>query len=54
MNSPPREAKIEIFDNANEPKKFLLLEKIGHDYRLNDDEIKLANEKILEQLAEYI
>lgn len=46
---PPDEVK-EIFDNANEPKKFLIIPNIGHDYRHNDGEVKIVNEKILEQL----
>jgi pimeloyl-ACP methyl ester carboxylesterase len=46
---PPDKVK-EIFDNANEPKKFLVIPNIGHDYRHNDSEIKIVNEKILEQL----
>jgi alpha-beta hydrolase superfamily lysophospholipase len=45
----PSEVK-DIFDNANEPKKFLVISDIGHDYRHNDKEISLVNEKILEQL----
>src|SRR3989344_9263934 len=40
----------EIFDNANEPKKFLVISNIGHDYRHNDSEVKIVNENILEQL----
>jgi pimeloyl-ACP methyl ester carboxylesterase len=40
----------ELFDNANEPKRFIIIPNIGHDYRLNDDEVKLVNERILEQL----
>lgn len=46
---PPDKVK-EIFDNANEPKKFLIISNIGHDYRHNDGEVKIVNEKILEQL----
>ena len=46
---PPNEVR-EIFDNANEPKKFIVIPNIGHDYRHNDDEIKIVNNKILEQL----
>lgn len=46
---PPNEVK-EIFNNANEPKKFLIIPNIGHDYRHNDGEVKIVNEKILEQL----
>ena len=37
----------EIFDSANEPKKLTLIPGIGHDYRFNDDEIKLVNKNIL-------
>jgi len=40
----------EIFDNANEPKKFIIIPGIGHDYRQNDDEIVIVNEEILKQL----
>jgi len=36
-----------IFDSANEPKKLSLISGIGHDYRFNDDEIKLVNKNIL-------
>lgn len=46
---PPGEVK-EIYNNANEPKKFLVIPGIGHDYRRNDNEVKKVNEKILEQL----
>jgi len=40
----------EIFDNANKPKKFFIIPGIGHDYRLNDDEVKLVNKEILKFL----
>lgn len=40
----------EIFDNSNEPKKFILVEGIGHDYRKNLPEIKIVNDKIIEAL----
>lgn len=40
----------EIFDSANEPKKFLIIPNIGHDYRYNDSEVEMMNEKILKQL----
>jgi len=45
--SCPPEIVKEIFDNANEPKKFVLIPGIGHDYRFNDNEVKLVNEEIL-------
>lgn len=39
-----------IFEQANEPKKFIVMAGIGHDYRHNPDEIKKVNERILEEL----
>lgn len=45
----PEDVK-ELFENANKPKRFIVIPNIGHDYRLNDDEVKLVNKKILEQL----
>ncbi len=45
----PEDIKL-VFDKANEPKKFIMMENIGHDYRHNDDEIKTVNERILAQL----
>lgn len=45
----PEDIKL-IFDKANEPKEFILMENIGHDYRHNDNEIKIVNERILAQL----
>lgn len=43
---PPEDVKI-IFDNANEPKKFITIPDIGHDYRHNEDEVKIVNGEIL-------
>lgn len=43
---PPEHVR-KIFDSANEPKKFVLISGIGHDYRFSDDEIKLVNKNIL-------
>jgi len=45
----PEDVK-EIFNNANEPKKFITIVGIGHDYRHNDDEVKMVDEKIIENL----
>ncbi len=45
----PEEVK-EIFDNSNEPKKFMIIKGIEHDYRYNNDEISIVNEKILKLL----
>ncbi len=41
----------EIYEAANEPKKFVVLAGIDHDYRHNDMEIKTVNDKLLELLA---
>jgi putative redox protein len=40
----------QIFDRANEPKKFILIQGIGHDYRFNPSEIKTVNDQILKAL----
>ncbi len=45
----PAEVK-EIFDDANEPKRFVLIEDIGHDYRLSESEISKVNSRIIENL----
>lgn len=41
-----------IYNNANEPKKFILLKGIGHDYRQNPLEIEIVNKEILKVLPE--
>ncbi|KKS67556.1 MAG: hypothetical protein UV36_C0006G0006 [Parcubacteria group bacterium GW2011_GWC2_42_6] len=46
----PPDGIRKIFDSANEPKKFIVIPGIGHDYRFNDDEIKIVNQHILDQL----
>lgn len=46
---PPDEVE-EIYNNANEPKKFIVIPGIGHDYRHNDGEVKIVNQKISELL----
>lgn len=43
-----------IFNNANEPKKYILMEGIGHDYRYNQSEVEAVNNKILEALSEIL
>lgn len=48
---PPEEVQ-ELFDAANEPKKFVVLKGIDHDYRLNPVEVQMVNEAILEVLEE--
>lgn len=45
----PEDVK-ELFDNANQPKSFTIMPGMGHDYRFNEKEIALVNEKVLEQL----
>lgn len=45
----PEDVK-KLFVEANEPKKFILLKNIGHDYRLNPAEIESVNRQILEAL----
>lgn len=39
-----------LFNQALEPKEFILLEGIGHDYRKFPEQIKLVNSKILNSL----
>lgn len=51
VSCPPDTIK-EIFDYANEPKKFLVIPKIGHNYRLNEKEVELVDKKILQLLKE--
>ncbi|MES2216427.1 MAG: alpha/beta hydrolase [Patescibacteria group bacterium] len=40
----------DIFNKANEPKKYILLDGIGHGYRRNSDQIEFVNNKIVEAL----
>ncbi len=47
----PEEIKI-IFDNANEPKKYIFIKGIGHDYRHNLSEIDQVNEEIVDALSQ--
>jgi len=46
---PPEDVK-EIFSNAHEPKKFILIPGIGHDYRHHNSEIEKVNNHILAAL----
>jgi alpha-beta hydrolase superfamily lysophospholipase len=46
----PTEVK-ELFENANNPKKYLILKRIGHGYRRNDKEILVVNNEILKLLS---
>jgi pimeloyl-ACP methyl ester carboxylesterase len=45
----PKDVK-HIFDQANEPKKYLLIKGVGHAYRNNPAEIKIVNDEILKML----
>jgi len=45
----PEHLKL-IFENANEPKKFIVIPKIGHDYRHNLNEVKIVNEEVLKNI----
>ena len=47
----PEDVRL-IYNKANEPKQFILLEGINHDYRHNIDEIKKVNQLVL--ATEYI
>jgi len=46
---PPEEVK-EIYSNANEPKKFVIIPGIGHDYRHNLGEVEIVNKVIVDYL----
>lgn len=49
-DSVPAKYVKEIFDHANEPKRFIIMPEIGHGYRRDDEEIKIVNQAILSQL----
>jgi hypothetical protein len=40
----------EIFDQANEPKKFIIIPGIGHDYRHNGNQVALVNDVVSKEL----
>lgn len=48
----PEHVKM-IFDLANEPKKFIEIPKIGHDYRHSLSEVTIVNEEIMNSLKKY-
>ncbi|MFH1428020.1 MAG: alpha/beta fold hydrolase [Patescibacteria group bacterium] len=48
--APPTDIR-RIFNNANEPKEYILIEGIGHDYRHNPLEVKTVNNKVIEALS---
>lgn len=48
----PLERMKESFAGASEPKKFVVIPGIGHDYRKFPEQIPLVNEKVLQFIAE--
>lgn len=46
---PPAEVH-KLFTAASEPKRFLIIPGLDHDYRHNDDQVALVNQKIVKQL----
>ncbi len=42
----------EIFDHANQPKKFVRIPGIGHDYRHNSSEVERVNKEIINAMTE--
>lgn len=51
-DSCPKEMIKEIFDSAHEPKRFVIMPKMGHDYRLSEHEIMLVDMTIVKLLKE--
>lgn len=43
----------EGYRTANDPKKFIAIHGVGHDYRKNPEEIELVNKEVLQFLKEY-
>ena len=46
---PPSEVK-RTYDEANEPKRFVIIPNIGHNYRFSDDEVEVVNKVIFRSL----
>lgn len=40
-----------LYDQANEPKKYILVRKIGHDYRHSREEVRVVNDLILKEIV---
>lgn len=40
-----------LYGEANDPKKYILVDNIGHDYRHNPDEVRIVNDLILKEIA---
>jgi hypothetical protein len=45
----PEDIKL-IFDKANDPKKYILIPEVGHNYRHNDLDINKVNKEIINNL----
>lgn len=50
---PPEDVK-KIFDHSNEPKSYVVLKKIGHDYRHNPAEIEIVNNEIINEVEKVV
>ena len=50
---PPEDVK-ELFDNANEPKKYIMMEGMGHDYRKYSAEVRMLNNEIVGALTSLL
>ncbi len=44
----------EIYDHANEPKRFVTIANVGHDYRHSDTEVAVVHSGIVELLNEFV
>jgi alpha-beta hydrolase superfamily lysophospholipase len=44
----------ELYDKANEPKKFVVIEGVGHCYRVNESDIQKVNNEVLVWLDESV
>ena len=42
-----------IFEKANEPKKYVLLPGIGHDYRRSSSQIEIVNREIVKTMESF-
>ncbi|MDP1884428.1 MAG: alpha/beta hydrolase [Candidatus Moranbacteria bacterium] len=49
----PQEVE-KIYDNANNPKRFVIIPGVDHDYRQNDEKIRIVNAEILKQSIKTI
>jgi pimeloyl-ACP methyl ester carboxylesterase len=47
----PEDVK-ELYDNANEPKRYIELKDIDHEYRHNPEEVEVVNGEIIQLISE--